>query len=552
MRARYGAAFARCHKKESIEFSTKFRRKNFSLGIRILRAMSNGYIRKLYSFEIAGKLRRLNPCLQKSSFHKHLPHHVVNSSSMNSMFLDDTICAISTAHGAGAIAIVRLAGDQAWSITERLFTPQGFPHQAGEPPLKTHTAQHGFIRDPKTGNVIDEVVVIAYKAPNSYTGSDLIEINCHGGSIVTAEILNACVECGARLARAGEFTQRAFLSGKIDLTQAEAVLDVIQAKTVRQRQLAVSAMAGGLGAKIKSVRAELLTLLTEIVAGIDFPEEVGDAPQERIESVVQKSREALERLLQTARSGHFLREGMKVAIVGKPNAGKSSLLNQLLSYDRAIVTEIAGTTRDALHEPLDLNGIPVILIDTAGIRHTEDTVEAIGIERSAMAVEEADFILMLFEANSPWSQEDSKVRELVGDKPFVLIANKVDLCADFNFDKFLNGKIDAAQGQPVAKLEISAKTGEGVKNIGAVIENYVLTEDALKQAGGSLNQRQHELCRSANQALQLVKETLDTGLPQDCLATDLKLAVDRLSEVCGESVSEEVIGQVFANFCIGK
>ncbi|MCC7530108.1 MAG: tRNA uridine-5-carboxymethylaminomethyl(34) synthesis GTPase MnmE [Candidatus Melainabacteria bacterium] len=471
---------------------------------------------------------------------------------MNSMFLDDTICAISTAFGAGAIAIVRLEGKDAWPIAEGLFTPQGFPHQEGEPPLKTHTAQHGFIRDPKTGNVIDEVVVIAYKAPNSYTGADLIEINCHGGSIVTAEILNLCLQCGARLARAGEFTQRAFLSGKIDLTQAEAVLDVIQAKTVRQRQLAVSAMAGGLGAKIKAVRLDLLTLLTEIVAGIDFPEEVGDAPTERIKSVVAQSAEALERLLKTARSGHFLREGMKVAIVGKPNAGKSSLLNQLLSYDRAIVTEVAGTTRDSLKEPLDLAGIPVILIDTAGIRHTEDAIEQIGIERSAMAVEEADFILLLFEANSPWSDEDERVRELVGEKPFVLIANKVDLSPDFKFDQFLKGKIDAAQGEPVAKLGISARTGEGIKDIGAVIENYVLTEEALKQAGGSLNQRQHELCSSANQALQLVKETLDTGLPQDCLATDLKLAVDRLSEVCGESVSEEVICQVFANFCIGK
>jgi len=471
---------------------------------------------------------------------------------MNSTFLDDTICAVSTAHGAGAIAIVRLAGADAWSITERLFTPQGFPHREGEPSLKTHTAQHGFIRDPKTAEVIDEVVVIPYKSPNSYTGSDLVEINCHGGSVVTAEILNACLECGARLARAGEFTERAFLSGKIDLTQAEAVLDVIQAKTVRQRQLAVSAMAGGLGAKIKAVRMDLLTLLTEIVAGIDFPEEVGDAPKEHVETVVLKSLEELERLLKTAKSGHFLRAGMKVAIVGKPNAGKSSLLNQLLSYDRAIVTEIAGTTRDALQEPLDLNGIPVILIDTAGIRHTEDTVEKIGIERSAMAVEEADFILMLFEANTAWSEEDAKVRSMIGQKPFVLIANKVDLRPGFEFEEFLNGNVTVKDGEPVAKLEISAKTGEGVKNISRVIENYVLTEEALKQAGGSLNQRQYELCNSAHHALRLVKETLAEGLPQDCLATDLKLAVDRLSEVCGESVSEEVIGQVFANFCIGK
>ncbi|MBC7998103.1 MAG: tRNA uridine-5-carboxymethylaminomethyl(34) synthesis GTPase MnmE [Leptolyngbya sp.] len=474
---------------------------------------------------------------------------VVNSTTM---LFHDTIAAISTAQGAGAIAIVRLTGPEAWAIATDLFLPQGFPYEAGQPSLKTHTAQHGFIRDPKTGSHIDEVVVIPYRAPNSYTGDDLIEINCHGGNVVTSEILNACLEKGARIARPGEFTQRSFLAGKIDLTQAEAVLDVIQAKTSRQRQLAVSAMAGGLGAKIKIIRHDLLTLLTEIVAGIDFPDEVGDAPIDHVDQVVGENRTKLEKLIATARSGHFLREGMKVAIVGKPNAGKSSLLNQLLNYDRAIVTNIAGTTRDALKEALDLNGIPVILIDTAGIRHTEDEIERIGIERSAMAVEEADFILMLFEAQEKWSDEDAKVIKLIGNKPHILIANKVDLKPDFNFSEFLTQINDSKSGSPIATLSLSAKTGSGVEAIGTVIENYVLTEESLKQAGGSLNLRQHELCARANEALQLVKETLDTGLPQDCLATDLKLAVDRLSEVCGESVSEEVIDEVFANFCIGK
>lgn len=469
------------------------------------------------------------------------------------MSFEDTIAAISTAPGVGAIAIVRLSGKDSWSIAKKIFRPFP-PGGENDPPLTSHTAKHGYLTDPQSGSTIDEVVVIPYKGPNSYTGEDLVEIDCHGNPLVTREILNLCLSLGARLARPGEFTQRAFLSGKIDLTQAESVLDLIQAKTTRQKALAMSALAGRLGDQIKAIRQEALDLLTEIVAGIDFPDEVGDCAEEKIATTVDSCLAKLDRLLKTYRSGRFLREGMRVAIVGKPNAGKSSLLNQLLNFERAIVTEIPGTTRDSLEEPLDINGIPVVLIDTAGIRHTTDEVERIGIERSRQAVRESDLVLMLFEANAGYGKEDETIAELLGGKPAILLANKIDLNPRFDFASlYMNGTDLEEPGKAfIERLPISAQSGSGVDAIASAIEKFVLADDSLRDAGGSLNTRQNELCLKAAQSLQLVKQTLESHLPQDCLATDLKLAVDQLSEVCGESVTEEVITRVFQNFCIGK
>lgn len=463
---------------------------------------------------------------------------------------DQTIAAISTAPGTGAIAIVRLSGERAWQITSAMFALRA-SDPVGKHAFQSHRATHGFIKDSRTGHVIDEVMAIPYMSPNTYTGEDLVEINCHGGAVVTREILELTLALGARLARRGEFTERAFLNGKLDLTQAEAVLDLIQAKTTRQRGAALSALTGQLGDRIRMVQESVMRLLTAIVAGIDFPEEVGDAPVADIEETVGTALSDLEQLLRTLRSGRFLRMGMKLAIVGRPNAGKSSLLNQLLKFERAIVTDIPGTTRDSLEEMLDINGIPVTLIDTAGIRHTDDTVEKIGIERSRQAIEGADMALFVTDVTTGWGDEEEKIATMLGSKPYMMLANKTDLKSDFAWQEMdrENGRNNA---DAIASIQVSARTGAGMSEICSAIESWVIEDEALRHAGGSLNERQGELCQKAVQALRLVQTAVSDGLPQDCLATDLKSAVDALSEMCGEVVSEEVIKQVFASFCIGK
>lgn len=461
-------------------------------------------------------------------------------------FFEDTIAAISTAPGIGAIAVVRVSGKDALNLAEKIFRSGKSGGTADElPHLKANFATHGFIYDPKSGDTIDEVVLTPFKAPHTYTGEDLVEISCHGGPVVTAEILSLLLNNGARLARPGEFTQRAFIAGRIDLTQAEAVLDVIQAKTSRQGRRALSALTGALGERIRKVRNSLMELLTRVVAGIDFPEEIGDTPEPEVDRVVAEALDQLDDLARTARTGRFLREGLKLAIVGRPNAGKSSLLNRLLQFERAIVTEIPGTTRDSLEEMLDLKGIPVVLIDTAGIRHTEDRVEQIGIERSKKAINESDLVLFVFDTTEGWGQPEDQIADLIGEKPYILIANKMDLTSN-QIDPRRGG--DAAPTVPVA---ISAFTGQNIEELTTAIESFVFNDPSSRE-GPSLNARQTDLCIKAADALRLVQTTLAAGYPQDCLATDLKTAVDALSEISGQSVSEEVITQVFATFCIGK
>lgn len=462
--------------------------------------------------------------------------------------LDDTIVALSTAPGVGAISLIRLSGPQTEEVLLEIFTFGGAANKAlntpGSPKFKDRVATLGHIVDPETHEIIDEVIVTFFRGPRSYTGEDLAEIACHGSPVITQELLSLFIRRGLRLAGRGEFTQRAFVNGRMDLTQAEAVLDLIQSKTSKQSRRAVSALTGHLGQRITSVRADLVTLLTRIVAGIDFPEEIGDAPEPEIEQITDRCLSDLQELAKTARSGKFLREGLKVAIVGRPNAGKSSLLNQLLKFDRAIVTDIPGTTRDAIEETLDIAGVPVTLIDTAGIRETEDVVEKIGIERSARAIQGADLILLVMDLCQGWAAPEDQILALVLNTPFILVGNKVDVCTEFY-------AMSKMAEQPVAYVMISATTAKNITDLTSAIEAWVFKDNPIAN-GPSLNTRQAELCEKAAYSLRHVKETLLAGLPQDCLATDLKIAVDALSEISGELVSEEVISQVFATFCIGK
>ena len=462
---------------------------------------------------------------------------------------EDTIAAISTTPGPSAISVLRLSGGSAVKILQKIFSssPNFEPEKLiGEVPLlKSHFAKHGYIYDPSTKDIVDEVVVTFFKGPQTYTGEDLVEISCHGGSLICHEMLALLIREGARLSRRGEFTERAFLNGKMDLTQAESVLDVIQAKTARQGRMAVSALTGRLGKRIDEVRKNLINVQTRVVAGIDFPEEIGDAPEPEIEAVVKKSHADLFELARSARAGKFLREGLKLALVGRPNAGKSSLLNQLLKFERAIVTEIPGTTRDSIEEILDLNGIPVTLIDTAGIRHTDDRVEKIGIERSRKAIEESDLIVLMVDLLEGWSDQEDSIVSFAQGKPILIAGNKMDAAKSEN--GFYPDRLTSAC---VGALRISASTGENVKELSAKIEDWVY-KDAVRDAP-SLNVRQSALCSKAVDCLTNVLDTVKAGMPQDCIASDLKIAIDALSEISGNAVSEEIISEVFAKFCIGK
>lgn len=461
---------------------------------------------------------------------------------------DDTIAAISTAPGLGAISVVRLTGRGTEKILQEIFsTSTKLSEETTFSPLPSRVATHGYIYDPSSKDLIDEIVVTFYKGPRSYTGEDLAELSCHGSPVISRELLELLLRRGARLARRGEFTERAFLNGRMDLTQAEAVLDVIQARTSRQSRCAISALTGYLGEQIKATRADLMTLLTRIVAGIDFPEEIGDAPEPEVERVVSAALASLTALAQTARSGKFLREGVKLSIVGRPNAGKSSLLNQLLNFERAIVTDIPGTTRDAIEETLDINGIPVTLVDTAGIRDTDDVVEKIGIQRSTRAIEESDLVLLVVDLEQGWGAPETQIAQLIGNRPCIVTGNKLDLCTTAGAPLEDNREIAAC----VANIMLSAATGQNMSDLTATIEQWVFKDNALS-TGPTLNLRQSELCIRAAESLAHVQETMTHGLPQDCLATDLKIAVDALSEMSGELVTEQMISQVFATFCIGK
>lgn len=466
------------------------------------------------------------------------------------MNYEDSIAAISTTPGPGAIALVRLSGNSAEKILQKIFSLSSSIESENSkrevPLIKSHYARHGYIYDPSTKDIVDEIVCILYKAPHSYTGEDLVEITCHGGAVICHEILALLLKEGARLARPGEFTERAFLNGKMDLTQAESVLDVIQAKTARQGRLAVSALTGRLGKRINQVRSDLINVQTRVVAGIDFPEEIGDAPEPEIERVVKVSREILFELASTARAGKFLREGLKLALVGRPNAGKSSLLNQLLKFERAIVTEVPGTTRDSIEEILDLNGVPVTLIDTAGIRHTDDRVEKIGIERSKMAIAEADLIVLLVDLSEGWGEAEEQIVLFSQGKPIIILGNKIDLIKDER-----SFYPECMTSSAVAITKVSASTGENIECLSRAIEDWVY-QGAINREAPSLNMRQSALCLKSAACLGDVLDTLQADMPQDCIASDLKIAIDALSEISGDAVSEEIITEVFAKFCIGK
>lgn len=453
----------------------------------------------------------------------------------------DTIAAISTPIGEGGISIVRLSGEDAIEIANKVFKGADLTKVA------THTIHYGHIVDPQSKKVIDESMVSVMHGPKTFTREDVVEINCHGGIVVTNDILQLLLANGARMADPGEYTKRAFMNGRIDLTQAESVMDIIRAKTDKSREVAMNQLAGGLMEKIKAMRQDLLDTMAQEEVNIDYPEYdmddmTGQEMKEKAEAVSQK----ISDLLKTAQEGKIIRNGLATAIVGRPNVGKSSLLNYLTQDDKAIVTDVAGTTRDTLEEYVSVKGVPLKLIDTAGIHHTEDKVEKIGVERSKKAVEEADLVLLLMDSSRELSDEDKSLLEFTNHKKRIIILNKSDLGA-----KISREMITKLTDSPVVTTSILRK--ENLDQLEKAIEKLFFAgiENSANQVMVT-NQRQAGLLQKAKQSLQDVVSGVDNDMPLDLVQIDLNDAWDTLGEITGESAPDELITELFSQFCLGK
>ncbi|KRN14020.1 tRNA modification GTPase TrmE [Lactobacillus gigeriorum DSM 23908 = CRBIP 24.85] len=453
----------------------------------------------------------------------------------------DTIAAISTPIGEGGISIVRMSGEEAVQIANRVFKGKDLEK------VPSHTIHYGYIVDPANDSMIDEAMVTVLRAPKTFTREDIVEINCHGGIVVTNHILQLLLANGARMADPGEFTKRAFVNGRIDLTQAESVMDIVRAKTDKARQVAVGQLVGGLHSKINELRQNLLDTLANVEVNIDYPEYDADqvtAKQMRAasETIIAK----IDKLLQSAQEGTILRNGLATAIVGQPNVGKSSLLNYLTQSDKAIVTDVAGTTRDTLEEYVSVRGVPLKLIDTAGIHDTDDKVEKIGVARSQKALEQADLVLLLIDASQELNDEDRALLELTANKKRIIVLNKSDL------------------GQKVTPEEMKAISGSEVVATSILKEdNLSSLEDLIKQLFFSgiensqdqilvTNQRQVGLLNKAKQQLKDVIQAVDDEVPVDIAQIDLTGAWETLGEITGDSAPDELINALFSQFCLGK
>lgn len=461
--------------------------------------------------------------------------------------LDDTIAAISTPIGEAGIGIVRLSGSLAIKIAERLFvSPKG--KRLSE--LGSHTINYGFIRDPLTGDGIDEVLVSVMKAPHTYTREDVVEINCHGGFFPLRKILELLVREGARLAEPGEFTKRAFLNGRIDLVQAEAIADLIRSKTEASQRVAFEQLRGGLSERISKIRDRLVDLCAHIEAYIDFPDEdIEPASYNALEKELTSIIRELTGLSMTFEEGRFLREGIRIAIVGKPNVGKSSLLNALLQRDRAIVTDIPGTTRDVIEELLNIKGLLVRIMDTAGIRDTHEMAEMEGVRRSLQAIDDSDLVIVLIDGSKEVSYEDLYILKRVKEKGkrFILGINKSDLPLRIDLSSLTSSSDD------FIACYISAKTGQGIEELKDSIINLTVSGH-IKGSEGLIitNLRHKRAIDNAIVALQKASQDLINSQPNEIIAVSLRDSLDSLGEIVGAITTEDILNRIFSGFCIGK
>lgn len=453
----------------------------------------------------------------------------------------DTIAAIATPIGEGGISIIRVSGENALEIVNKIFRGANLNKVA------SHTIHYGHIIDYANKDVVDEVLATVMLAPKTFTRENTVEVSCHGGLLVTEKILQLILDNGARMATPGEFTKRAFINGRIDLTQAESIMDIIEAKTDRARQVAMKQLEGGLLFEIRKLRQALLNTMAHEEVNIDYPEyDMDDVTSKEMYDKAQQVIKEIDKLLATAQEGKVVRSGLATAIVGRPNVGKSSLLNYLSKEEKAIVTNIAGTTRDTLEEYVSLKGILLKLIDTAGIRQTDDIVEKIGVERSKRAITESDLVLLLINSSEELTEEDQKLLELTQDKKRIVILNKADQVA-----KITKKDIQKITDSPIVTISVLKK------------QNMIGLEEAIKSLFLQgitdsksevmvTNQRQNDLLRKAKQSLIEAIEAINDNMPLDLVQIDLKEAWDSLGEITGDTAPDELITQLFSKFCLGK
>ena len=457
--------------------------------------------------------------------------------------MEDTIAAVATAYGEGGIGIIRISGEKALSILEEVFEFAGETSQ-----IVNRRMTYGRIVDRENEQIIDEVLAIYMKGPKTYTAEDVVEINCHGSMVSLRKTLALVLRKGARLAEPGEFTKRAFLNGRLDLSQAEAVIDIIKAKTDRSFDVAMSQLEGALSLRVTEIRQKLLDLLVDITVNIDYPDEdIEELTYDKIEENILLIGEMIVKLLSTADTGRMIREGIRVAIVGKPNVGKSSLMNSLLRETRAIVTEIPGTTRDTIEEAISIRNIPLYLVDTAGIRETSDEVERLGIERSKAAFNEADFIIFIMDGSSAISDEDREIASYLDGRDSVVLINKNDLERGFT-----NDDVRELVNDPVI-IETSLINNEGIEEIENHIEELVYGGELSQHDSTMVNNVRHiELLKQSRDSLRDAMEMTLAREALDFIEVDVRNAYDLLGEITGETVSDDIINEVFARFCLGK
>lgn len=454
--------------------------------------------------------------------------------------MNDTISAISTAYGEGGIGIVRMSGSRSYEILSDIFD--------NIDEVENRKLTYGHIRDPRDGRTVDEVLVAYMKAPHTYTGEDVVEINCHGSMVALRKILDITLKEGASLAEKGEFTKRAFLNGKIDLSQAEAVIDLIKASSSSGYDVALSQLDGSFGKNISEIRQKLVDILVDITVNIDYPDEdIEEIVYENLRENIFKIKEDIDYLISTSDTGRILKDGIKIAIIGKPNVGKSSLMNRLLMENRAIVTDIPGTTRDVIQENMMIRNIPVILIDTAGIRETDDKIEKIGIEKSKETFNDADLILFLLNSGDVITDEDYSIMNRVANKNVLVLLNKSDMDRKIETDR-----IKEILGDKTF-LDTSMETGQGVEELKDIIEKMVYKGN-LKQDNSLIvtNARHLNLLRDASAFLEDSLKSIESNQPLEFIEIDVKNTYDDLGAILGEEVGDDILNEVFSRFCLGK